>query len=157
MKCLCVSSTHLHLSRLVVAAIFVFISRSVAIAEEALKAVLAPQLPHDLVQGLTVEGVVVHSKGRVADGGKQGRVRVLPEAKRSRYTSNKRFDKGRIRNRAVYQNIFKIPVSVNHLGLKVHTFWCNLKGTRIPIGGSLQVLCDSKARKRHCIKTASRP
>lgn len=91
MKWLYFYSTHLHLSRLVVATIFVLISRSVAVAEEALEAVLAPQLSHDLVEGLTVEGVVVHSKGGIADGGKQGCVCVLPEAKCSRYTTNKLF------------------------------------------------------------------
>lgn len=95
-KCLSFYSTHLHLSRLVVAPIFVFISRSVAVAEEAFEAVLAPQLPHDLVEGLTVEGVVVHSEGWIADGGKQGCVCVLPEAKRSHYTDNKLLDNLRI-------------------------------------------------------------
>lgn len=94
-KCLPFYSTHLHLSRLVVASIFVLISSSVAVAEEAFEAVLAPQLSHDLVEGLTVEGVVIHGKGWVADGGKQGCVCVLPEAKCSRYT-NRLFDNVRV-------------------------------------------------------------
>lgn len=93
---LCFNSTHLHLSRLVVASIFVFISSPVAIAEEAFEAILASQFSHDLVEGLTVEGIVIHSEGWVADSGKQGCVCVLSEAKCSRHTNNKLFDNVRI-------------------------------------------------------------
>lgn len=114
-KCLYFYSTHLHLSTLVVAPIFVFVSCSVAVTEKAFEAVLAPQLPHDLVEGLAVEGVIVHSEGWIADGGKQGCVCVLPEAKCSHYTDNKLLDNLRIWmiNSAVYQNIVEILFSVN--------------------------------------------
>lgn len=84
-------STHLHLSRLVVAAIFVLISSAVAVTQEALKAVLSPQLSHDLVERLTVQSVIIHSKGWVADGGKQGCICVLPGTKCSHYSNNKLF------------------------------------------------------------------
>lgn len=77
----CPSSTHLHFSRFVVAAILVFISGAVAITEEAFEAVFTPQLADNLVQCLTVEGVVVHCEGRIADGGKQGCICVLPGRK----------------------------------------------------------------------------
>lgn len=82
----CLYGAHLHLRRLVVAAVFVLVSGAVAVTQEALKAVLAPQLSHDLVERLTVERVVVHGKGWIADGGKQGCVCVLPETKCSHYT-----------------------------------------------------------------------
>lgn len=60
--------TDLHFCRLVVAAVLVFICSAVAITDETLKAVFSPQLANNLVQCLTVEGVIVHCKGRVADG-----------------------------------------------------------------------------------------
>ncbi|TNN68363.1 hypothetical protein EYF80_021416 [Liparis tanakae] len=49
------------------AAILVFVGGAVAITEEALEAVFAPQLADNLVQCLTVEGIVIDCKGRVAD------------------------------------------------------------------------------------------
>lgn len=82
----CLYGAHLHLRRLVVAAVFVLVSGAVAVTQEALKSVLAPQLSHDLVERLTVERVVIHGKGWIADGGKQGCVCVLPETKCSHYT-----------------------------------------------------------------------
>lgn len=59
----------------------VLVGSAVAVTQETFKAVLAPQLANNLVQSLTVERVVIHRKGRVADGGKQGCVCVLPGRK----------------------------------------------------------------------------
>lgn len=64
----CPTSAHLHFCRFVVAAILVLVRRPVAVTEETLEAIFAPQLAHDLVQSLSVEGIVVHGKGRIADG-----------------------------------------------------------------------------------------
>lgn len=59
----------------------VLVGSAVAVTQETFKAVLAPQLANNLVQSLTVERVVIHCKGRVADGGKQGCICVLPGRK----------------------------------------------------------------------------
>ena len=55
----------------------VLVGRAVSVPEEALEAVLSPELADDLVQRLAVERVVVHREGRVADGGQQRRIGVL--------------------------------------------------------------------------------
>lgn len=81
--------SHLHFSRFVVASILVFVSGAVAIAEETLEAIFAPQLADNLVQGLTVEGIIVYCEGRIADGWKQGCVCVLPGRKDLVDTNNK--------------------------------------------------------------------
>ena len=69
--------THLHFGGLVVAAVLILVGRAVTVPEEALEAILSPQLADDLVKCLAVERVVVHRKGRVADGRQQCRVCVL--------------------------------------------------------------------------------
>lgn len=68
---------YLHLRGFVVPPVLVFVGCAVAVAQESLEPILPLELAHYLVQGLTVEGVVVHGEGRVADAGQQGRVRVL--------------------------------------------------------------------------------
>lgn len=55
----------------------VLVGSAVAVTQETFKAVLAPQLTNNLVQSLTVERVVIHRKGRIADGGEQGCICVL--------------------------------------------------------------------------------
>ncbi|KAG7236946.1 hypothetical protein INR49_032952 [Caranx melampygus] len=49
-----------------------------AVTEEAFEAIFAPELANNLVQCLTVQSIVVHSKGRIADGWKQGCIRLYP-------------------------------------------------------------------------------
>lgn len=83
------TSTNLHFSRFVEAAILVFVSGAVAITEETLEAVFSPQLADNLVQRLTVEGIVIYCKRRIADGWKQGCICVLPGRKYLIYTNNK--------------------------------------------------------------------
>lgn len=74
--------THLHLCWFVVPPVVVLVGRAVSVTQETLEAIFAAQLANDLVQCLTVEGVVVHCKGGIADGGKQGCVCVLPRWER---------------------------------------------------------------------------
>lgn len=62
----------------------VLVGRAVPVTQETFEAIFTAQLANDLVQRLAVEGVVVHSKGWIADGGKQGGVCVLASRKKWR-------------------------------------------------------------------------
>lgn len=72
---------HLHFGRLVVPPVLVLVGGPVAIAQKPFQPIPPLQLAQHLVQGLAVEGVVVHCEGWVADAGQKGGVRVLWKTK----------------------------------------------------------------------------
>lgn len=75
--------SNLHLSWFVVPSIMVLVGRAVTVTQEAFEAIFTTQLTNNLVQCLTVEGVVIHCKGGIANGWKQGCICVLPSRRNS--------------------------------------------------------------------------
>lgn len=70
---------YLDFRRLVILSIFVLQGRSVAISQKPLEPVFALQFPNNLVNGLAVQGLVIHSKCGVANTGQQGGICILGE------------------------------------------------------------------------------